>query len=50
MRIRGPLVQTVRPGETVRFDCGAKPKIKIEVKQIMTMALMMMMSPTVRPR
>ena len=31
VRIRGPLVQTVRPGETVRFDCGAKPKIKIQV-------------------
>ena len=50
MRIRGPLVQTVRPGETVRFNCGAKPKIKIEVKQILTMALAVVTPPYVRPR
>ena len=30
VRIRGPPVQSVRPGETVKFDCGAKPQIKIE--------------------
>ena len=34
VRIRGPLVQAVRPGETVRFDCGARPQVKIEVSRI----------------
>ena len=30
VNIEGPKVQSVRPGETVKFDCSAKPKIKIE--------------------
>ena len=30
VKIAGPPVQTVRPGQTVKFDCSAKPKIKIE--------------------
>ena len=34
VRIRGPLVQSVRPGETVKFNCGAKPQIKIEVRVV----------------
>ena len=28
--IGGPKVQTVRPGETVTFDCSAKPKIPLQ--------------------
>ena len=30
VRMRGPPMQSVRPGQTVKFDCGAKPQIKIE--------------------
>ena len=39
VRIRGPLVQSVRPGETVKFNCGAKPQIKIEVRDSPDIAL-----------
>ena len=31
VNIQGPKVQAVRPGQTVKFDCSAAPKIKIEV-------------------
>ena len=31
VKISGPRVQSVRPGETVQFDCSARPKIRIEV-------------------
>ena len=31
VKISGPSVQTVRPGETVQFDCSARPKFRIQV-------------------
>ena len=34
VNIQGPKVQSVRPGQTVKFDCSAAPKIKIEVNII----------------
>ena len=34
VNIQGPKVQSVRPGQTVKFDCSAAPKIKIEVKMM----------------
>ena len=34
VNIQGPRQQSVSPGQTVKFDCSAAPKIKIEVKII----------------
>lgn len=31
VKISGPTIQTVRPGETVQFDCSARPKFRIQV-------------------
>ena len=35
VNISGPKVQTVRPGETVQFDCSAQPKFRTQVFKIL---------------